>query len=147
MVSYRIATRADLPGLWEVRYSVVENTLKPGKISDDELRCALEDVGRGWVAERHGRILGFAIGLTPGHVWALFVRPEAEGQGIGSELHALLLLWYATLPVQRLWLTTGLGTRALQFYLARGWRLADLLGDGEVMLERANLHQTNQANG
>jgi GNAT superfamily N-acetyltransferase len=147
MVSFRPATRADLSGIWEVRHSVLENKLTPGKISDDELCSALEDIGRGWVAERQGRILGFAIGLMPGHVWALFVRPDAEGQGIGSELHALLLLWYVTLPIQRLWLTTGLGTRALQFYLARGWRLAGLLGDGEVMLERANLPLTNQASG
>ena len=34
-----------MPGLWEVRYSVTENTLTPGRISDEELLRAIEDDG------------------------------------------------------------------------------------------------------
>lgn len=90
-VVFRTAVRDDLPGLWEVRYSVGENTLTPGRISDEELRHSIEEGGCGWVAEEDGRIIGFAIGLLSGNVWALFVRPESEGRGIGSGLHALML--------------------------------------------------------
>jgi len=127
-----------MPGLWEVRYSVAENTLTPGLISDEELRRALEDDGRGWVAEDRGRILGFAIGLLSGNVWALFVRPEAEGRGIGSALHAELLKWFSQQPLERLWLSTGINTRARDFYEARGWQYAGPYAADEVRLERRN---------
>lgn len=125
-----------MPGLWEVRYSVTENTLAPGRISDEELRRCIEDDGQGWVAEQDDRILGFAIGLKSGNVWALFVRPEAAGRGIGSLLHAEMLAWFATQRLDRLWLATGEDTRARSFYEARGWRYAGICDAGEVRLER-----------
>jgi GNAT superfamily N-acetyltransferase len=137
-VIVRPATRDDMPGIWEVRYAVVENTLTPGRISDAELRRSLEEQGRGWVAEAGSRIVGFAIGLNSGNVWALFVRPEAEGGGVGSTLHAALLDWFAQQPVSRLWLSTGVATRARRFYEARGWRYAGPHGADEVRLEREN---------
>lgn len=135
----RPAVRDDMPGLWDVRYSVSENTLTPGRISDEELRRSIEEDGRGWVAEEAGRILGFAIGLHSGNVWALFVRPEVAGRGIGSALHTELLHWYAQQPLDRLWLSTGTGTRARRFYESRGWQFAGLAGADEVRLERPNL--------
>lgn len=134
----RPATRRDMPGLWEVRYSVVENTLTPGRISDAELRRCIEEDGQGWVAEQGDQILGFAIGLKCGNVWALFVRPEAEGHGIGSMLHAEMLAWYATQPVDRLWLSTGTDTRARGFYETHGWQYAGAYGTDEVRFERDN---------
>jgi GNAT superfamily N-acetyltransferase len=132
----RTATRGDMPGMWEVRYSVTENTLTPGRISDEELRRCIEDDGRGWVAEQDERILGFAIGLKSGNVWALFVRPEAAGRGIGSLLHAEMMAWFATQPLDRLWLSTGAGSRARGFYEAHGWQHAGSCGVDEVRYER-----------
>lgn len=134
----RPTTRDDLPGLWEVRYAVTENTLTPGRISDAELRRAIEEDGCGWVAESRGRILGFCIGLLSGQVWALFVHPDAQGRGIGSALHTELLTWYSRQGPERLWLSTGADTRARAFYEARGWLLAGPSGADEVRLERAN---------
>jgi GNAT superfamily N-acetyltransferase len=133
-----VATRADLPQLWAVRYAVTENTLTPGRISDDELLRSIEGEGQGWVVEAGGHILGFAIGLRSGNVWALFVRPEAQGRGIGSALHATMLEWFSRQPVERLWLSTGAATRARRFYEARGWTLAGPYGTDEVRLERVN---------
>ena len=139
LFALRPATRADMPALWDVRYAVTENTLTPGRIGDEELRRSIEDDGRGWVAEVDGRVVGFAIGLAAsGNVWALFVRPDAEGRGIGSALHDALLRWFATQPVERLWLTTGSTTRARGFYLARGWREIGPGGTDEVRMEREN---------
>lgn len=134
----RPATRKDLPGLWDVRYSVAENTLEPGRISDEELRRSIEVEGRGWVAVADDRIIGFAIGLLNGNVWALFVRPEAEGRGVGSRLHAALLDWFSGQSTERLWLSTGKDTRARRFYEARGWQYAGECGPDEVRLERRN---------
>lgn len=134
----RAAVRSDMPGLWEVRYSVTENTLTPGRISDEELRRSIEEDGRGWVAEEAGRILGFAIGLNTGNVWALFVRPEAEGRGLGTALHAAMLEWFSRQPLERLWLTTGADTRARQFYATHGWQDVGLCGPNEVRFERRN---------
>lgn len=117
---------------------MTENTLTPGKISDAVLWRSIEVDGRGWVAEEGSRILGFAIGLYSGNVWALFVRPDAQGRGIGSALHAELLAWFAQHPIQCLWLSTGIHTRARQFYEARGWRHVGSHGSDEVRLEREN---------
>lgn len=137
-MTLRPATRADLPGIWEVRYSVTENTLTPGRISDEEVQRSIEEDGLGWVAEEAGQIAGFAIGLHSGNVWALFVRPEHEGRGIGSALHAELLNWFAGQPVERLWLSTDAHARARRFYEARGWQYAGPHGTEEVRLERRN---------
>jgi ribosomal protein S18 acetylase RimI-like enzyme len=137
-VVIRPAVRTDMPGLWEVRYSVAENTLTLGRISDEELLHSIEEGGCGWVADEHGRIVGFAIGLHSGNVWALFVRPEAEGRGIGSALHAEMLAWFAQQRLDRLWLSTGSNTRAKAFYEARGWQYAGPYGPDEVRLERPN---------
>lgn len=134
----RPADAHDIEQLWEVRYAVRENTLTPGRISDDELLRSITDEGRGWVIEHDGRLLGFAIGLFTGNVWALFVRPEAEGQGVGSRLHAALLAWYVEQPCDRLWLTTDADSRARVFYEARGWRAVGACGKGELRLERDN---------
>ncbi len=128
-----------MPALWRVRYAVTENTLAPGRISDDELRQAIEVRGRGWVAECDGLVQGFAIGFRDnGQVWALFVAPEAQGMGLGSRLHQCMLHWFATLPVPMLWLTTGEHTRARAFYERHGWRAVGKTDTGEVRYERAN---------
>lgn len=134
----RPALRSDMPALWEVRYAVRENTLTPGRISDEELLRSIEDEGRGWVAEADGQVLGFAIGMCSGNVWALFVRPEAEGRGVGSALHAAMLDWFATQPVDTLWLSTDADSRAYGFYLAHDWLLVGPEHGNEVRLERMN---------
>lgn len=134
----RPANAHDIEQLWEIRYAVRENTLTPGRISDEELLHSITEGGRGWVIEHEGRLLGFAIGLFSGNVWALFVRPEAEGQGVGSRLHAAMLEWYAAQPCARLWLTTDADSRARVFYEARGWRPVGACGKGELRLERDN---------
>jgi ribosomal protein S18 acetylase RimI-like enzyme len=49
-----------------------------------------------WVAEREGRVAGFvAYKLRPedktGEIWLLAVHPEAQNQGIGTELNRVAL--------------------------------------------------------
>lgn len=151
-VVLRQAGMADAPGIWAVRYAVQENTLAPGRISDEDLRRALQDTGRGWVAERDGRILGFAIAnAQDGNIWALFVHPDAQGQGLGHRLHQLMLDWLLAQPgTPRPWLGTGAGTQALGFYLRRGWQhdpAQPPLASGDLRLDWDGGPQVFEAEG
>ena len=135
----REATRADLAGIWRVRYAVIENTLAPGRIEDDEVIGQLETSGRGWVVEEDGEIVAFAIGDARGaNVWALFVDPRAEGRGHGSRLHDTMVEWLWTNGLDTLWLVTGAHTKARGFYERRGWRCAGTAGRNLVRLELTN---------
>jgi len=135
----RQAVVADIPGIWTVRYSVTENTLTPGRISDEDCRREIEDTGRGWVVVKDGKIQAFAIGnAQTGNVWAMFVHPEAQCRGFGSQLHDAMLAWFRTQPVRRLWLTTGATTKARSFYERRGWHCVGPSGATEVRYERDN---------
>ncbi|HXJ83133.1 MAG TPA: GNAT family N-acetyltransferase [Candidatus Methylomirabilis sp.] len=130
---------ADIPGISVVRYAVTENTLTPGRISDDEVRRALEETGRGFIVEENHQIQAFAIGIAEsGNVWALFVHPRAQGRGLGSALHDAMLSWFRAQPVPRLWLTTGASTAARGFYERRGWSCVGAGEPGEVRYEREN---------
>jgi GNAT superfamily N-acetyltransferase len=133
----RQALAADIPALWRVRYAVRENTLEPGRISDEEVRAAIEDTGRGWViGDEAGLIQAFAIGnAQSGNVWALFVAPEAEGRGFGARLHAVMIDWLWAQGLSILWLSTGPGTRAQGFYERRGWRPVGRTETGDLRLE------------
>lgn len=135
----REATRADLAGIWRVRYAVAENTLAPGRIEDDEVISQLEASGRGWVVEEDGEIVAFAIGDARGSsVWALFVDPRAQGRGYGSLLHDTMVEWLWTHGLDTLWLSTGADTKARGFYERRGWRCTGKSGRDQVRLELTN---------
>ena len=139
MSTLRQATVSDIPGIWEVRYSVSENTLTPGRLSDEDVRVSIEDTGRGWVIEENGKIVAFAIGnAETGNVWALFVKPEAQGEGHGTRLHAAMIEWFRSQSVERLWLSTGTDTKARKFYEKNGWICIGPYGIDEVRYERAS---------
>lgn len=132
----RQATMADADALWRVRYAVRENTLAPGRLSNEDLRREIEDTGRGWVIEVGGSIEGFAIGnAQSGNIWALFVLPEAEGRGYGSRLHDVMVSWLREQRVPLLWLTTDQTSRAAGFYESRGWKRVGILSDGQARYE------------
>ena len=51
--------------------------------------------GKGWVCEIDNQIVGFSIAdLKENNIWALFVHPNYDKQGIGRHLHDLMLNWY-----------------------------------------------------
>ncbi len=135
-VVLRQATMADAEPIWKIRYAVNENTLRPGRISNEDLRRGLEDTGRGWVIEVDGSIEAFAIGnAQSGNVWALFVAPPAQGRGYGSRLHDVMVGWLREQRVSPLWLTTGENTKASSFYEKRGWMRVSVSSDGQARYE------------
>src|SRR6186997_2147592 len=90
----RPARAADIPAIQQVRASVKENRLVSTIITDDDVRTAIEDSGRGWIVEQDGKVVAFAIGnAISGNIWALFVRPEYEGRGYGRQLHDTMVAW------------------------------------------------------
>jgi GNAT superfamily N-acetyltransferase len=122
-VRIRIADPDDIPELIRVRMSVRENVLSsPTKITRDDYIGNLCTHGRGWVAEAGDAVVAFASGRhSDGNIWALFVDPQFERRGIGGRLHDTMVEWLFAQGVPRLWLSTGSGTRAEQFYMRRGW--------------------------
>lgn len=125
---FREATLADIPRLAEVRLSVKENRLSnPALITTDDYREYLLNRGKGWLCEIDTTVVGFAIvDLIDNNVWALFLQPGYEGKGIGKKLHDDMLDWYFSQTSKSIWLSTGTGTRAENFYKKAGWREGDI---------------------
>jgi GNAT superfamily N-acetyltransferase len=136
-IHIRIARLADVPGMQLVRNSVKENSLSnPALISDNDVETYIAQRGRGWVSEINDAIVGFAIAdLVDNNIWALFVHPGFEKQGIGKRLHHSMLDWYFSLKNEKLWLSTSPGTRAEKFYRLLGWKEAGMYGKGEIKFE------------
>jgi GNAT superfamily N-acetyltransferase len=120
-----------------IRISVKENPLPdPGLITADDYKEFITSRGRGWICETDNTISGFAIvDLEEKNVWALFVMPQFEGQGIGKQLHDMMLDWYFTQTEKTLWLGTAPGTRAELFYRKAGWKQTGIRPNGEIRFE------------
>ena len=128
---------SDIPSIQRVRHSVRENRLVSTTISDDQVREAIEQTGRGWVIESAGEVVAFAVGnRTNGNIWALFVHPDHERRGHGRLLHDAMVEWLWSQGLTRLWLTTEPNTRAQRFYEAAGWRCIGPTQGGELGYER-----------
>ena len=57
------------------------------------------------------------------NIWALFVHPDHDQQGIGRRLHDLMLHWYFDQTSKNVWLGTAPGTRREIFYRKSGRKL------------------------
>ena len=92
---YREAEIKDIPQIQIVRNAVKENQLSdPALVPDSDVEIYMNNRGNGWVCEIENRIAGFAIvDLVENNVWALFVHPDFEAQGIGKKLHEIMMDW------------------------------------------------------
>jgi GNAT superfamily N-acetyltransferase len=134
---FREANTNDIKQIQIVRNAVKENILSnPGLVTDRDCVEYLTLRGKGWVCEQDGTIIGFAIAdLIDNNIWALFIHPDYEANGIGKKLHDLMLNWYFTQQKENVWLSTGPNTRAEKFYRLRGWKETGLYGKGEIKFE------------
>lgn len=134
---FRVAEVLDIKQIQVVRNSVKENTLSdPNLVTDRDCEEFLMERGKGWVCEIDHQIVGFAIvDLKEDNVWALFIDPQFEKQGIGKKLHQLMLDWYFGQQRERIWLGTSPGTRAEQFYRTLGWQENGMHGKNEIKFE------------
>jgi GNAT superfamily N-acetyltransferase len=115
---FREATIRDIPKIQIVRHSVKENVLSdPGLVTDEDCADYLVKRGKGWVCEMNQEILGFAIAdMKENNIWALFVNPSFEKQGIGRKLHIIMMDWFFSQTQKTCWLGTAPFTRAASFY-------------------------------
>lgn len=133
----REAKPEDIKQIQVVRNSVKENALSnPALVSDADCEEFMFVRGKGWVCEIDNRIVGFAIAdLKEHNIWALFLQPDFEKQGIGRKLHDTMLDWYFTQTTTTVWLGTAPNTRAETFYRKSGWTEIGTHGKGEVKFE------------
>ena len=127
----------DIPQIQIVRNSVKENTLSnPDLVTDKDCEAFMFERGKGWVCEIDNQIVGFSIvDLKENNIWALFLRPEFEKQGIGRQLHDIMLDWYFSKTKNTVWLGTTPKTRAEYFYRQSGWIEIGTHGKGEIKFE------------
>jgi len=133
---FREAAFDDIPHMTRIRLAVTENVLRdPARVTPQMYADFLEKDGRGWVAQVDGEIVAFSYAnRIDGSIWALFVDPRFEGQGLGKELLARATGWLFSLGFRRVTLSTGTHTRAAQFYTRRRWRLASSSADDSVFV-------------
>ncbi|WP_316929358.1 GNAT family N-acetyltransferase [Chryseobacterium daeguense] len=133
----REAQLKDIPQIQIVRNSVKENILSdPNLVTDKDCEEFLFERGKGWVCEIKDKIVGFSIAdLKENNIWALFLHPDFEGQGIGKKLHDVMLKWYFGQTHENVWLGTSPHTRAENFYRKSGWKEIGTHGKGEIKFE------------
>jgi GNAT superfamily N-acetyltransferase len=131
---FRRAISEDIDSIFVVRFAVKENVLSnPARVTREMCEDYLDRLGRGWVCEVDGRIVGFSYAARADHsIWALFVLPEFEGLGIGKQLLNLATDWLFELGATELLLSTEANTRADRFYLGQGWLRGEMKDDVEV---------------
>ena len=134
---FREAKISDIPQIQIVRHSVKENVLSdPALVTDKDCEEFLTVRGKGWVCEIKGNIVGFSIAdLKEKNIWALFVHPDHEANGIGKRLHDEMLDWYFDQTKETVWLGTSPNTKAEKFYRKYGWKEVGTHGKGEIKFE------------
>ncbi len=144
-MNYREATLDDIAQIQVVRNAVKENRLSnPGLVKNEDCARQLQVIGKGWVGEIDGLVAGFSIlDISAKNIWALFVLPDFEKQGIGSHLHNIMVNWYYDRYVGPLWLSTAPGTRAEQFYIYKGWVKGGTTLKGETRFTLTKIEWTN----
>lgn len=133
----REALISDIEQIQFVRNAVKENMLSnPNLVTDRDCEEFMTIRGKGWVCEIDHKIVGFSIvDLKDNNIWALFVHPDFDKQGIGRQLHDIMLNWYFSQTDTTVWLGTAPNTRAETFYQRKGWNVIGTHGKGEIKFE------------
>lgn len=140
-IDIRDASEKDIPQIFEVRTSVRENHLSTEQMAEIGVtpQTVLEAIHKEpcvWVAHEGDQIVGFSMGSSEDAcLFAAFVRPEWEGQGIGRLLveRAEAFLFKKSPSI---WLHTDGSSRAAGFYEKLGWKRTKLWQDGEYRFEK-----------
>ncbi|WP_434662314.1 GNAT family N-acetyltransferase [Aeromonas sp. NJAU223] len=140
MMTIRIATPADVAGMFEVRTQVRENHLSLAELAElgitpQSLPAMLCGSRCGWVACDESRVVAFAMAdAGEATLFALFVRQSHEGKGLGRQLMQAAEHWLAAQGCREVWLLTDAdrAVRTNGFYRHLGWRDDGIQDDGQV---------------
>lgn len=134
---FREAQVNDITQIQIVRNAVTENVLSnPSLVTNEDCIAFITTRGKGWVCEINTQIVGFSIvDLKDNNIWALFIKPEFEKQGIGKKLHDTMLNWYFEQTQATVWLGTEPNTRAEIFYRKAKWKEIGTHGNDEIKFE------------
>lgn len=90
------------------------------------------------------KVVGFSIvDLQENNIWALFLHPDFENQGIGRLLHDIMLNWYFKQTKEKVWLGTSPDTKVEVFYRKFGWKEIGMHGK-EIKFEMTYNQWTNK---
>ena len=140
-----MATVADIPALFTVRTSVRENHLDLAQLAErgvtpGSMRAMITGGdARAWVVEEDAEVVAFSMAdARTGTVFALFVRPGAQGRGNGRALLDAAERWLFDAGWETIWLQTGRDPhiRAHRLYRAAGWTLVGEAEHEDVRYEK-----------
>jgi ribosomal protein S18 acetylase RimI-like enzyme len=127
--------------MFKVRTSVRENALTIDELTQigvtpESIAQAIGSAPCSWVAVVDDEVVGFAmVDLDSACLFAAFVLPEHEGQGIGTSLiQACEVALFQRHSV--VWLETAQSSRAACLYRHLGWGNEVEIGGGDIRLEK-----------
>ena len=145
---YRKMTTADLPAVFSVRLSTIENAITMKELDEDygitpeSLTKAMNSHVSGWLCEDSGVVVGVSMGdRLNGEVQVVAVLPEYEGNGIGKSLLTKVQDWLFSEGHEEIWLGANPDPtiRAFGFYRKLGWQATGRMkGDDEIMVFRTH---------
>lgn len=124
-ITYEKLQAEHLPFFYEIRFSVHENHVHAHQVKYLLREQALDDIsqGGGWICKVGDVYAGLCFGIfVPDPIiGGLFVKPEYQSIGIGTELLKRVTDWFLDKNIKLIQLTTDDGSKALEFYKKRGW--------------------------
>lgn len=127
MIEYRSLRESDLRATYEIRFAVNENLIHEAHVKYLQREAALADIaqGGGWICTVDGLEAGFTIPvfIPEPYLAALFVLPEYQRMGIGSELLRRAVNWFTIKGAATAYLETDANSSAERFYDKHGWKL------------------------
>ena len=143
---FREMTNDDLPAVFSVRTSTIENAITMEELKEDygitleSLAEAMNSHVNGWLCEDSDIVVGFSMGdRLNGEVQVVAVHPDYEGRGIGKALLNKVKNWLFSLGHEEIWLGAypDPDIRAYGFYRKLGWQTTgEMKGYDEIMVLR-----------
>lgn len=128
---FRAMTTDDLPAVFEVRASTLENAISIEEleqvhgITPASLAADMASHAAGRICEVDGAIVGFCMGdCANGEITVLAARPGFEDRGIGKRLLREVSDWLFEQGFEKIWLLSNPdpAVRAHGFYRRQGWQ-------------------------
>lgn len=140
----RIANDTDIDAIFAIRTGVADNHLSLQALAElgitpQRLPAMLQGQGRGWVALEGQTPVAFAMAdAQEASIFALFVLPAYEKQGLGRRLMHEAEQWLQAQGCAEVWLETDANpaVRAYGFYRHLGWQDAGRTPEGDVVLKK-----------